>query len=130
LNSKVVASQKLEPMLGVFQKLIASKLNDHEGFNLIQSLVEFLPSEVMINYNKPIYTLLFQRLTSSKTIKFIKSFITFMCLYVTKFGGASLIEICDSIQVLKNGTICQQILKGLTLTAQFVCNGGGAPIYS
>jgi hypothetical protein len=30
-------------LLGVFQKLIASKLNDHEGFYLLQSLIEHLP---------------------------------------------------------------------------------------
>jgi len=54
---QVVASSKLEPLLGVFQKLIASKLNDHEGFYLIQSIVEFLPPEVTTTYVKSIFTL-------------------------------------------------------------------------
>lgn len=31
-------------LLGVFQKLVASKANDHEGFYLIQSLIEHLPT--------------------------------------------------------------------------------------
>jgi hypothetical protein len=30
-------------LLGVFQKLIASKVNDHEGFYLLQYLVEHFP---------------------------------------------------------------------------------------
>ena len=29
-------------LLGVFQKLIASKTNDHQGFYLLQSLVEHM----------------------------------------------------------------------------------------
>ena len=54
---QVVASNKLEPLLGVFQKLVASKLNDHEGFYLLQSLIEFLPAEIISNYVKSIFTL-------------------------------------------------------------------------
>jgi len=30
-------------LLGVFQKLLASKLNDHEGFYLLQTLTEEIP---------------------------------------------------------------------------------------
>lgn len=29
--------------LGVFQKLIASKTNDHEGFHLMQSIIQYFP---------------------------------------------------------------------------------------
>lgn len=31
-------------ILGVFQKLIASKTHDHEGFYLLNSIIEFVPS--------------------------------------------------------------------------------------
>lgn len=30
-------------LLGVFQKLIASKANDHQGFYLLNSIVEYMP---------------------------------------------------------------------------------------
>lgn len=30
--------------LGVFQKLIASKANDHEGFYLIQNIIQHFPT--------------------------------------------------------------------------------------
>lgn len=93
----------LQPgLLGVFQKLIASKANDHQGFYLLNSIVEHMPpwviitnSEIMFfffffsfcpnglissisresinQYRKQIFILLFQRLQSSKTTKFIKS---------------------------------------------------------
>jgi len=31
-------------LLGIFQKLIASKANDHDGFHLIQDLMEHMPA--------------------------------------------------------------------------------------
>ena len=65
---QVVASNKLEPLLGVFQKLVASKLNDHEGFYLLQSLVEFLPAEIISNYVKSIFTLVSYHGTSGTTV--------------------------------------------------------------
>lgn len=34
----------LQPgLLGVFQKLIASKANDHQGFYLLNSIIEHMP---------------------------------------------------------------------------------------
>lgn len=37
----IVAQDKTNGLLGVFQKLIASKANDHEGFLLLQSIIEY-----------------------------------------------------------------------------------------
>ena len=95
---QVVGLGKVEAILGVFQKLIASKSNDHEGFYLLQTMIEFMPKEALGQYIKGIFTLLFQRLTSSKTTKFIKSFLVFIFLYSCHYGGDSLQELCDSIQ--------------------------------
>lgn len=39
-SHQIVAQDKTSALLGVFQKLIASKANDHEGFLLIQSIIE------------------------------------------------------------------------------------------
>ena len=100
---QIISLGKIEPLLGIFQKLIASKANDHEGFNLLQTMIEFMPKTVMANYNQGmikswdkiiliftffisqyislifpgIFQLIFGRLTSSKTTKFIKSFLVF-----------------------------------------------------
>lgn len=37
------AADKIPGLLGVFQKLIASKLNDHQGFYLLNSIIEHMP---------------------------------------------------------------------------------------
>lgn len=43
-SQKISSLNKLNPILGVFQKMIASKHNDHEGFYLLQNLVLYYPS--------------------------------------------------------------------------------------
>lgn len=88
----------LSALLGVFQKLIASKMNDHEGFYLLGSLVEHLEPTVLSPHIKSIFILLFQRLQSSKTTKFVKSLLVFFSLFAGKYGGSSLVQTVESIQ--------------------------------
>ncbi|CAB4062461.1 CSE1 [Lepeophtheirus salmonis] len=107
---QIVEANKVEGLLGVFQKLIASKSTDHEGFYLVQSMVEHLPPAVIGTYIKPIFTLLFQRLTSSKTTKFVKSFLVFMFLFVIKYDGMKLQETIDSIQSNMFSMVCQRLI--------------------
>ncbi|GIX82326.1 exportin-2 [Caerostris extrusa] len=95
---RIVALDKLNAVLGVFQKLIASKTNDHEGFFILQRLVENLPRETLNEYLKHIFVLLFQRLQSSKTTKYIKCLLSFFFFFSYKFGPHSLIGLIDNIQ--------------------------------
>ena len=95
---KVVKDDKITALLGVFQKLIASKSNDHEGFYLIGSLVENLEPGALNQYLKNIFLLLFQRLQSSKTTKYIKGLLVFFSLFCGKHGGVALIDVVESIQ--------------------------------
>lgn len=39
----IVEANQLPPMLGVFQHLIASKANDAFGFELLETLFEYVP---------------------------------------------------------------------------------------
>ena len=41
---------RAQGLLGVFQKLIASKVHDHEGFFILNSVVEFLPEPAFRQY--------------------------------------------------------------------------------
>ncbi len=96
--SCVVVEDRLSALLGVFQKLIASKTNDHEGFYLMSSLVQNLEQSVLIPQLKGIFTLLFQRLMSSKTTKYVKGLLVFFSLFAGKYDGSQLIQTIDSIQ--------------------------------
>lgn len=42
-RSTSIVSEKIQGVLGVFQRLIASKVNDHYGFYILNSLVENMP---------------------------------------------------------------------------------------
>lgn len=39
----IIAQDKTSGLLGVFQKLIASKVNDREGFLLLECIIEHFP---------------------------------------------------------------------------------------
>ncbi|XP_038218626.1 exportin-2 [Zerene cesonia] len=85
-------------MLGVFQKLIASKTNDHEGFYLVQTMLYKFGTTDMQPYTKQIMSLLFQRLSSSKTTKYVRGLIAFLGFFAAHFGADTLIDLIDSIQ--------------------------------
>merc|ERR1719195_272570 len=102
--------QQISGLLGVFQKLIASKTNDHEGFYLLQSMIEHLPVESLSTYMKQVFIVLFQRLTSSKTTKYVKSLLVFFFVFAIKNGGTSLIAMVDGIQDGMFGMVCESLI--------------------
>eukprot|EP00117_Sycon_ciliatum_P032906 scpid41873/ scgid25428/ Exportin-2; Cellular apoptosis susceptibility protein; Chromosome segregation 1-like protein; Importin-alpha re-exporter len=97
-GSHIISLGKMEPLLGVWQKLIASKTNDHEGFSLLQAIVEYIPQDTLEPFLGTLFTLIFQRLTSAKTVKFVKGLIVFFSLYAGKFGGSALIKRIEPLQ--------------------------------
>uniref|UniRef100_A0A7N8X746 Exportin-2 n=1 Tax=Mastacembelus armatus TaxID=205130 RepID=A0A7N8X746_9TELE len=104
------AADKVSGLLGVFQKLIASRANDHQGFYLLSSIIEHMPPESITQYRKHIFILLFQRLQNSKTTKFIKGFLVFVNLYCVKYGAIALQEIFDSIQPKMFGMVLEKVV--------------------
>ncbi|VVC91319.1 unnamed protein product [Leptidea sinapis] len=103
-------TRPLTAMLGVFQKLIASKTNDHEGFYLVQSLLYKFGNSDMQQYTKQIMTLLFQRLSSSKTTKYVRGLIAFLGFFAAHFGADTLVDIVDSIQPGMFGMYLERVL--------------------
>lgn len=106
---QIQAQGKLMGVLGVFQKMIASKTNDHEGFYLLQNLVLYYPREDLLQNMAQIFTLLFQRLSSSKTTKYVKCLIVFFSFYAAKIGPNELIALIDGIQNQMFGMVCQRV---------------------
>ncbi|KAF2896616.1 hypothetical protein ILUMI_09559 [Ignelater luminosus] len=117
---QVIAQDKLAGLLGVFQKLIASKANDHEGFYLMQNIIQYVPIEALAPYHKQIFFLLFQRLSSSKTTKYVIGLIVFFCLYTIKFSANELVSTIDGIQAQMFG----MVLEKLFLTDLLKVSGG------
>uniref|UniRef100_A0AAU7BNY5 Exportin-2 n=1 Tax=Propylea japonica TaxID=158624 RepID=A0AAU7BNY5_9CUCU len=109
LAPQVVAQEKLAGFLGVFQKLIASKSNDHEGFHLLQNMIQHFPMEALAPYQKQIFFLLFQRLSSSKTTKFVINIIVFFSLYAIQYSPKQLISTIDEIQAQMFGMVLEKL---------------------
>lgn len=108
-GAKQIEPERLSGLLGIFQKLIASKQNDHEGFYLLNCMVEKMPPDVLQPYVKQVFILLFQRLQSSKTTKYIKSLLVFFCVYAIKYGADSLILMIDGIQAKMFGMVVEKL---------------------
>lgn len=108
-SPQIQAQGKLMGVLGVFQKMIASKSNDHEGFYLLQSLIMYYPRADLQQSMAQIFTLLFQRLSSSKTTKYVKCLIVFFNFYAAKIGPNELIQLIDGIQNNMFGMVCQRV---------------------
>uniref|UniRef100_T1J763 Exportin-2 n=1 Tax=Strigamia maritima TaxID=126957 RepID=T1J763_STRMM len=107
---RIIQTGKFDGLLGVFRKLIASKMNDHEGFYLIQRLIEHTRPEIMLKYMKQVFILLFQRLQSSKTTKYVKSLLVFFFLYVVKTTPNNLVLMIEDIQNGLFGMVLERVI--------------------
>ncbi|XP_050434823.1 exportin-2 [Adelges cooleyi] len=103
-------SLNINGLLGVFQKLIASKSQDHEGFRLLKTILEHCPVETIQPQLKNIFILLFQRLSSSKTTKFVRELIAFIFFCVIKYGATSIVDLIDSVQNGMFGMLLEKII--------------------
>uniref|UniRef100_A0A131Y3V5 Exportin-2 n=1 Tax=Ixodes ricinus TaxID=34613 RepID=A0A131Y3V5_IXORI len=109
-SAQIVAADRLTGLLGVFQKLIASKANDHEGFYILQSLLEHMDSGALKQYIRQVFLLLFQRLQSSKTTKFVRGLLVFFGLFVYRYGAPTLVATVDDIQAKMFGMVLERLV--------------------
>ncbi|KAF8468906.1 Cse1-domain-containing protein [Kalaharituber pfeilii] len=88
-SSIIVAQGQLEPILGIFQKLISSKLNESHAFDLLEAIVLNFQVVALQAYWKQIFIILFTRLKNSKTDMFAQRFSRFFYFLVVreKEGG-------------------------------------------
>ncbi|KAI8396971.1 hypothetical protein B1J92_H07821g [Nakaseomyces glabratus] len=88
----------LIPVLGIFQRLIASKAYEIHGFDLLECIFLSIDLEVLKPFMKQIAILLLQRLQSSKTERYVKKLTVFIGLILYKFGPDFLILFIDEVQ--------------------------------
>lgn len=96
--AEVVNSERLTGVLGIFQKLNASKNNDHYGFALLGSIFENLPLATLNQYVVEIFRMIFARLQTRKTPKYTEAMVVFMSRFVCKHGLDPLVAAMDQIQ--------------------------------
>ena len=108
------AQKKIEPLLGVFQKLIASRSNDTHGFSLLKAMICYLSPKELEKYWQSIFLgkltvlvmnikfsikVLFKRLQQAKTAKYCGGFVEYLSCFAAKHGTENLRDITNKIQV-------------------------------
>jgi exportin-2 (importin alpha re-exporter) len=71
--------------------------------------VNLYSRQTLAAYTKQIFTLLFHRLTSSKTTKYVKSLLVFFGVFICKYGAVNFIQLIDSIQPKMFGMVLDRL---------------------
>jgi exportin-2 (importin alpha re-exporter) len=116
----IVQTNTLEPLLGVFQKLVASKVNDVYGLDLLEQIFLYVPMNSLAPFTKPIANLLLQRLQSSRTEKYVarlSKFIYFLAAIDNRpeLGPVFAVDLIDAPQDGLFGQIVDQFILPSTL---------------
>ncbi|EGD83313.1 cellular apoptosis susceptibility protein [Salpingoeca rosetta] len=107
----VSGTAEIEGLLGVFQKLIASKAHDQDGFKLLTAMVANLPYEMLAPYMETVMRLMLARMTGSRTAKFTSNFITFVCFLTGVRDPNTVAQIFDAIQPGLFGMVLNRIME-------------------
>lgn len=89
---------QLNPILGVFQKLLAAKATEANAFDILNSAIVHFPQEAMESRIASIFQLLFTRLQGSKTPRYTQLVTTFFALFVGKYGSQVFFDRANAIQ--------------------------------
>lgn len=123
-SSTIVSTGSIEPLLGVFQKLISSRVTDGYGLDLLEEVFLGIPLENIEGYVHQIGVLLLQRLQNSKTDRFvarISKFVYFLSAVenIPGLGPEFCITVFDRVQ----DGIFKQILMQFILPTTAKING-------
>ncbi|KAJ2785708.1 importin-alpha export receptor [Coemansia javaensis] len=114
-GAQLAAGGHLEPILGVFQRLVASRANDHNGFALLLAVTQLAPPDAVKQYLSAVLSLCLKRLQASRTAKLTRGFVHYLgCVLCA--GGASgagvdlLLDAMDAVQPGLFATVMQNVL--------------------
>ncbi|OCF55372.1 importin-alpha export receptor [Kwoniella mangroviensis CBS 10435] len=98
--SSIVAAGQVQGLLGIFQRLVGSKINDVYAFELLQALFEFVPLDVMKPFSNTVFVLLLTRLQQKPSPQFNQSFVYFFAFVANldTVGPDFLISVLEGVQ--------------------------------
>ena len=89
---------KVQAILGLFQKLINSKANDQHGIYILNSMVVSLESAILTPYMPQVIKLIFSRIQKKKTNKVVRGLLMLLSTMILHYGPSSAINLINSIQ--------------------------------
>lgn len=105
----LVSNNQMEPVLGVFNKLIASKATDHLGLRLLCTIFETCDAATLANYMRAILSVVLTRLSRAKTPKYVQNLIYCLSIFVLRYGADALKAGMDSQQQNLLHMLLQQV---------------------
>lgn len=96
-NDAVIHAQII-PILGVFQKLIASRASEVNGFDLLASIVERVPNDQLQPHLQNVMQLLLMRLQHGKTTRYVRLLTQFFALFICINGAQAFFDQLNPIQ--------------------------------
>lgn len=87
-----------ERILAIFRMLVQLKTYDHEGLNILTTMMLYYPAEAMGRYLTASLQVLLQRLQVSRTPKFVRILIIFLSITVCMRGASDPVTRMNQIQ--------------------------------
>src|SRR5205823_4490770 len=76
-SQEILKNNQLDLVLGLFQKLVSSKVYESYGFDLLESVIEIFPAPTLDPYWTTIITIMLTRLQNAQTQSFQLRFVRF-----------------------------------------------------
>lgn len=96
--AEIANSGSFMAMMGVWQKLVSSKANEISSFELLSAITRFVPPATLQPVWGQVFGILFRRLQSGKTVRFVRLVTNFFALFVGKFGSQAFFDQLNSMQ--------------------------------
>ncbi|MES1918462.1 Exportin-2, variant 2, partial [Bonamia ostreae] len=97
-KSETQIKNYLEPLLGVFQKLLSQKSNDYHAFTIVLAILECFQINEIKKYLPQILKLVCVKLDKDRSARFISKFSEFYCSFVALVGFDLAFEATESVQ--------------------------------
>lgn len=107
--SDIVANNQLNPILGIFQKLLASKATEIGAFELLGAITLYVPMTALEPMIGQIFLLLFKRLQGGKTIRYVRLLTGYFAQFIGQFGSQKWFSLLDTIQPGLGNMIISQV---------------------
>lgn len=97
-GKELASGGHLGGILGVFQKLLASRSSETNAFDLLSSITLYVPAEGLQSFLKTLFQILLTRLQQGKTARYTRLVTQYFALFIGKFGPQTFMNHMNSVQ--------------------------------